>query len=61
MVTTKFTGNDPQPSLPPWLSSLMLRRGGNGGYYWFSGPYFKAADYGLSQKVDGLEVLGDLP
>ena len=29
--------------------------------YWFSGPYFSAADHGLRQKVDGLEVLGDLP
>lgn len=28
---------------------------------WFSGPYFKAADHGLLQKVDGLEVLGDIP
>ena len=29
--------------------------------YWFTGPYFSAADHGLLKKVDGLEVLGDLP
>jgi hypothetical protein len=29
--------------------------------WWFSGPYFKAADHGLLQKVDALEVLGGLP
>jgi len=27
----------------------------------FSGPYFIAAAAGLHQKVDGLQVAGDLP